>query len=84
MPKKKSQQKKKSQHWNPPETAPANAALLGMFTIKVIGLKFITAVYIKDGVLVWFGSQKPVDTTTYEFSGWMPQIYALLILGGYQ
>ena len=74
--------KKKSQHWNPPETAPANSALLGMITIKPRGPKFITAVYIKDGVLVWFDSQKPVDTEYYEFCGWMPQIYAFMLLGG--
>ena len=75
--------KKKSQHWNPPETAPANSAILGMITIKPRGPKFITAAYIKDGVLVWFDSQKPVDTEYYEFCGWMPQIYAFVMLGDY-
>lgn len=74
--------KKKSQHWNPPETAPANSALLGMFTIKAIGLKFITAVYIKDGVLVWFDSQKPVDTDHYKLDGWMHMMDAFMLLGG--
>jgi len=53
-----------------------------MITIKPRGPKFITAVYIKDGVLVWFDSQKPVDTEYYEFCGWMPQIYAYMLLGG--
>ena len=74
--------KKKSQHWNPPETAPADSALLGMITIKDIGLKFITSVYVKDGVLVWFDSLKPVDTEHYELAGWMNMMNAFLILGG--
>ena len=74
---------KKKSHWNPTETAPAYSAMLGMFKIKLIDLKFITAVYIKDGVLVWFDSQRPVEEKDYEFLGWMPQTYALKILGGY-
>ena len=74
--------KKKSQHWNPPETAPADSALLGMITIKDIGLKFITAVYVKDGVLVWFDSLKPVDTEHYELAGWMHLMDAFMLLGG--
>lgn len=74
--------KKKSQHWNPPETAPANSALLGMITIKDFGLKFITAVYVKDGVLVWFDSLKPVDTKHYKLAGWMHLINAFMLLGG--
>ena len=74
--------KKKSQHWNSPETAPANSALLGMITIKDFGLKFITAVYVKDGVLVWFDSLKPVDTENYKLAGWMHQMDAFMLLGG--
>ncbi len=74
--------KKKSRHWNPPETAPAYSALLGMITIKDFGLKFITAVYVKDGVLVWFDSQKPVDTENYKLSGWMHLMDAFMLLGG--
>ena len=74
--------KKKSQHWNPPETAPSDSALLGMITIKDIGLYFITSVYVKDGVLVWFDSIKPVDTEHYELAGWMNMMNAFVILGG--
>ena len=74
--------KKKSQHWNPPETAPSDSALLGMITIKDFGLKFITAVYVKDGVLIWFDSLKPVDPKDYKFSGWMHMMDAFVLLGG--
>jgi len=74
--------KKKSQHWNPPETAPANSALLGMITIKPRGPKFITAVCIKDGVLVWLDSLKPVDTENYKLAGWMHLMDAFMLLGG--
>ena len=75
--------KKKSQHWNPPETAPSDSAILGMITIKDIGLKFITAVCVRDGVLVWFDSRKPVDTEHYKLAGWMHLMDAFVILGGY-
>ena len=74
--------KKKSQHWNPPETAPANSAILGVITIKRNGLQYLTAVYIKDGVAFLIDSLKPVDTEHYEFTRWMHMIDAFMLLGG--